>query len=163
MESYMTEVILMSHCWNLGPNSYLQNRLVRWGVPPLYKLFSRVLSIRCGTKSTPSKISQHKATRGRSQLRWDYQHTPSRSGWDFQQSYSWNLDYILLNSCFCATIVLDTLITLSYFWWDVLVYSNVWLICQLCRYILVNGSFYLLLCVYACINSIILCHCNIHP
>jgi len=33
------------------PNSSLQNRLVRWGVPPLYKLFSRFLSIRCGTKS----------------------------------------------------------------------------------------------------------------
>ncbi|PNX77496.1 hypothetical protein L195_g033464 [Trifolium pratense] len=33
------------------PNSFLQNQLVRWGLPPLYKLFSRVLSIRCGTKS----------------------------------------------------------------------------------------------------------------
>jgi len=33
------------------PNSSLQNRLVHWPVPPLYKLFSRILSIRCGTKS----------------------------------------------------------------------------------------------------------------
>jgi hypothetical protein len=32
-------------CWNLGPNSSLQNRHVRWGVPSLYKLFSRVISI----------------------------------------------------------------------------------------------------------------------
>jgi len=35
----------------LRPNSSLQNRLVRWGVPPLYKLFLRILSIWCGTKS----------------------------------------------------------------------------------------------------------------
>ena len=38
----------------LGPNSSLQNRLVRWGLPPLYKLFSRVLSIRCGTWVFPN-------------------------------------------------------------------------------------------------------------
>jgi len=54
-------------------------------VPPLYKLLSSFLSNGCGTKSTPSKTSQHKATRDRSQLKWDYQHTPSRSGRDFQQ------------------------------------------------------------------------------
>jgi len=31
------------------PNTTPQNRLVRWGLPPLYILFSRVLSIWCGT------------------------------------------------------------------------------------------------------------------
>jgi hypothetical protein len=67
------------HVEILGPNSSLQNRLVRWGVSPLYKLRSSFLSNRRGTKSTPSKTSQHKATRGRSELRWNYQHTPSRS------------------------------------------------------------------------------------
>jgi hypothetical protein len=29
-----------------------QNRFVRWGVPHFYKFFSRILPIRCGTKST---------------------------------------------------------------------------------------------------------------
>jgi len=41
-------------CWNLGSNSSLQNRLVRWGLPPLYILFSRVLSIRCGAWVFPN-------------------------------------------------------------------------------------------------------------
>ena len=54
------------NCWNLGYNSSLQNRLVRWGVPPFYKLFSRVLSIRRGTKSTPSKPTQWRCWR----LQW---------------------------------------------------------------------------------------------
>jgi len=77
----------ITHCWNLGSNSSLQNRLVRWGVPPLYKLWSSFLSNRRGTKSTPSKTSQHQATRGRSQLRWNYQPTPSCSGQDFQHTW----------------------------------------------------------------------------
>jgi len=41
----LMEKIGIYDCWNLGPNSSLQKRLVRWGLPPLYKLFSRVLSI----------------------------------------------------------------------------------------------------------------------
>jgi len=40
--------------WNLGPNSSLQNRLVRRGLCLLYKLFSRVLSIRYGTWVFPN-------------------------------------------------------------------------------------------------------------
>jgi hypothetical protein len=34
-----------------GPNWSLQNRLVWWEIPPFYKLFSKILSIRCRTKS----------------------------------------------------------------------------------------------------------------
>jgi len=81
----------------MGPNSSLQNRLVKWGVPPLYKLWSSFLSNWCGTKSSPSKTSQHKATRGRSQLRWNYQPTPHVRGGisntppHAQTQWAWNV------------------------------------------------------------------------
>jgi len=58
--------------WISRPNSSLQNRLVRWGVPPLYKLFSRILSIRCGTKSHPRELAANTPPHAsaRSQRAW---------------------------------------------------------------------------------------------
>jgi len=60
------KIMQVVEIWGLTHQSSLQNRHVRWGVPPLYKLFSRVLSIRCGTKSTPSKPTQWRCWR----LQW---------------------------------------------------------------------------------------------
>lgn len=38
----------------VGLNSTLQNRLVRWGIPPTYKHFFKPYHIRCGALNTPS-------------------------------------------------------------------------------------------------------------
>lgn len=41
----------------IGSNSSLQKRIVRRVVPPLYKLFPRIIFIRCGTKSKYCKLA----------------------------------------------------------------------------------------------------------